>query len=167
MRKDVYHPYAIWLAENERFVEAQQGSSVKSINIVSGHEQYRFNSNWTWTFIFFFSLLLFYYLAFYEAGETNESYNVLNQLLLNSINENRFNDGAYYSWLLANYFSHLAGHNSVNGDKIDSTLISADDDNDDDESGEDNGDKAERLYKQADIYYAYYPVYKYIVSSFQ
>ena len=99
--------------------------------------------------------------AFYEAGQMEESYKVLNQLLLNSTNENRFNDAAYYSWLLANHFSHMC-----------SVVVSTNKDGDDEDakSGaerEQYREKAERLYVQADIYYAYHPIYKYIVSMSQ
>lgn len=100
------------------------------------------------------SNVLLLYTAFLEAGQRNESYNVLNQLLSNSVNENRFNDAAYYSWLLANYFNQLSADEektvAVNGTEGHKNLRS----------------KADSLYRQADIYYTYYPIFKYIVSIF-
>lgn len=93
------------------------------------------------------------WVAFFEAGQRNESLNVLNQLLLNSINENRFNDASFYSWLLANYFAQLT------------EALPIDAANRMNESGHSGADKAAALYKQSDIYYAYHPIYKYIVST--
>ncbi|XP_039626944.1 intraflagellar transport protein 122 homolog [Polypterus senegalus] len=69
----VYVPYAQWLAENDRFEEAQK--------------------------------------AFHKAGRQNEAVKVLEQLTHNAVVESRFNDAAYYYWMLSMQCLDIAREN--------------------------------------------------------
>lgn len=91
-------------------------------------------------------LSLFYFLfsAFNESGHFDESYRVLDRLLVNSINENRFHDASYYSWLMANYFGQL-------GNSSESLKVT------------DQVEQALTLDQHAKVYYAYHLIYKYVV----
>lgn len=121
MKQEIYFPYAMWLAENDRFAEAQK--------------------------------------AFYESGKYQESKQVLERLLKNSIIENRFNDASYYSWLLANHCNQI--YNDQQNDDEQQN-------NNDNNNSNNNKRKIEmndwqKLHEQAEIYHAYQYIYKYIV----
>ncbi|XP_054168644.1 intraflagellar transport protein 122 homolog [Oppia nitens] len=109
LKQDVYVPYAIWLAENDRFVEAQH--------------------------------------AFHKAGKQTEASHVLQQLMNNAINENRFNDASYYCWILANQYLDLA--NESPNHEMNQFI-----------------DKYYDLSNKADIYYAYHNIYRYVEEPF-
>ncbi|NXA54732.1 IF122 protein, partial [Nothocercus julius] len=72
-KDDVYVPYAQWLAENDRFEEAQK--------------------------------------AFHKAGRQGEAVRVLEQLTHNAVVESRFNDAAYYYWMLSMQCVDIAQEN--------------------------------------------------------
>ncbi|XP_021265146.1 intraflagellar transport protein 122 homolog isoform X2 [Numida meleagris] len=72
-KDEVYVPYAQWLAENDRFEEAQK--------------------------------------AFHKAGRQREAVRVLEQLTHNAVVESRFNDAAYYYWMLSMQCLDIAREN--------------------------------------------------------
>nr|XP_047929508.1 intraflagellar transport protein 122 homolog isoform X7 [Anser cygnoides] len=72
-KDDVYVPYAQWLAENDRFEDAQK--------------------------------------AFHKAGRQSEAVRVLEQLTHNAVVESRFNDAAYYYWMLSMQCLDIAQEN--------------------------------------------------------
>uniref|UniRef100_T1IRE0 Intraflagellar transport protein 122 homolog n=1 Tax=Strigamia maritima TaxID=126957 RepID=T1IRE0_STRMM len=103
-RNDVYLPYALWLAENDRFVDAQQ--------------------------------------AFHKAGRQDEALRVLEQLTLNAVNENRFDDAGYYYWMLARQCLDMA----LGDDKM--------------------LEKFKENYRNADMYHAYHKIQRFIDEPF-
>ncbi|NXX34217.1 IF122 protein, partial [Nicator chloris] len=72
-KDEVYVPYAQWLAESDRFEEAQK--------------------------------------AFHKAGRQREAVRVLEQLTHNAVVERRFNDAAYYYWMLSMQCLDIAQEN--------------------------------------------------------
>lgn len=110
MKEEIYLPYAMWLAEQNRFIEAQK--------------------------------------AFYKSGHLEKSFQVLNRLLSNSIIENRFNDASYYSWLLANHHDQTVLQNILNTGDRSSDLANS-----------------ERLNENAELYFVYQNIFKYIVNE--
>ncbi|XP_065829391.1 intraflagellar transport protein 122 homolog [Oscarella lobularis] len=105
----VYMPYATWLAENDRFDEAQK--------------------------------------AFHRAGRSDEAGKVLEQLLENALNENRFTDASYYYWLLAKQ-------------SLDDTI------SDEKTSEESRIAKFDEYYVKAEMYYMYQAIQKYTDEPF-
>ena len=107
-REQIFVPYAEWLAESDRFVEAQR--------------------------------------AFHKAGRPDKASQVLTQLTLNAVNENRFNDASYYYWILSMQYADLAG-----------------------ESGQDPEHmlaKFHEFQRKASIYYAYHTIQRYTDEPF-
>ncbi|XP_056357716.1 intraflagellar transport protein 122 homolog [Oenanthe melanoleuca] len=74
-KDEVYVPYAQWLAESDRFEEAQK--------------------------------------AFHRAGRQTEAVRVLEQLTHNAVLESRFNDAAYYYWMLSMQCLDIARENEA------------------------------------------------------
>ncbi|XP_064579790.1 intraflagellar transport protein 122 homolog isoform X1 [Zonotrichia leucophrys gambelii] len=72
-KDEVYVPYAQWLAESDRFEEAQK--------------------------------------AFHKAGRQGEAVRVLEQLTHNAVLESRFDDAAYYYWMLSMQCLDIAQEN--------------------------------------------------------
>ncbi|CAL8325259.1 unnamed protein product [Merluccius merluccius] len=104
----VYVPYAQWLAENDRFEEAQK--------------------------------------AFHKAGRQNEAVKVLEQLTHNAVGESRFNDAAYYYWMLSMQCLDIARDNE--------------------EQQVEMLGKFERFQRLAELYHVYHSVQRYTDEPF-
>lgn len=85
------------------------------------------------------------FVAFHKAGKITEALLVLQQLMNNAINENRFNDASYYCWILSMQCLDLA--KDATGDQLNNLLK-----------------RYRDLSQKADIYYAYHNIHRYIVS---
>lgn len=108
--ESVYLPYANWLAENDRFVEAQQ--------------------------------------AFYRAGKVTQAFGVLQQLTKNAINEQRFDDASYYCWILSRQCLDVARNASDDAQRVGYLR------------------KFHDLQQQADTYFAYHRIHKFVEEPF-
>ncbi|RWS21703.1 intraflagellar transport protein 122-like protein, partial [Leptotrombidium deliense] len=86
--------------------------------------------------------------AFHKAGKVNEALRVLLQLTNNAINERRFNDAAYYNWILS--MQCLDQGNEAESEALRQRFIN----------------KFTTLQRKADIYYAYHNIYRYIEEPF-
>ena len=53
--------------------------------------------------------------AFHKAGRPDKASQVLTALTLNAVNENRFDDAAYYYWILSMQFAELAAEPPPSG----------------------------------------------------
>ena len=107
-KEDIYVPYAKFLAESDRFVEAQK--------------------------------------AFHMAGRPDEAFRVLQELTMNAVNENRFDDASYYYWILAMQDLEMAA--------------------DDTAAAEENIAKFHDHHRKASIYYAYHTIQRYTDEPF-
>uniref|UniRef100_A0A914NIG4 Intraflagellar transport protein 122 homolog n=1 Tax=Meloidogyne incognita TaxID=6306 RepID=A0A914NIG4_MELIC len=111
LSNDVYLPYARWLAERDRFDEAQ--------------------------------------IAYNKAGHEKEASLVLEQLTKNAVKENRFKAASFYYRRMAEQLIEKDG--GINGNNI---------------NGHSLLESLENCLNLADIYFAYEPVYKYVVEPF-
>ncbi|XP_028979707.2 intraflagellar transport protein 122 homolog isoform X3 [Esox lucius] len=107
-KDDVYVPYAQWLAENDRFEEAQN--------------------------------------AFHKAGRQTEAVKVLEQLTHNAVVECRFNDAAYYYWMLSMQCLDIARDNQ--------------------EKKEEMLKKFKRFQHLAELYHVYHSIQRYTDEPF-
>ncbi|RXN12603.1 intraflagellar transport protein 122-like [Labeo rohita] len=109
-RDDVYVPYAQWLAEHDRFEEAQK---------VEKHSQFRDDvyvpyAQWLAEHDRFEEAQK----AFHKAGRQAEAVRVLEQLTHNAVVESRFNDASYYYWMLSMQCLDIARDNSEKKDEM-------------------------------------------------
>ena len=86
--------------------------------------------------------------AFYKAGKIKQAFNVLQQLTKNAINEHRFNDASYYSWILSLQYLDLC-QNQTDEQMKRSYLKRFND-----------------LQQQADIYFVYQKIHRFIEQPF-
>ncbi|XP_028334450.1 intraflagellar transport protein 122 homolog isoform X6 [Physeter macrocephalus] len=112
-KDDIYVPYAQWLAENDRFEEAQKASRFHfSVGTVatSGHisgwlpveaAQLRGPVEGQHILHCFSISRAPSCRTFRKAGRQGEAVRVLEQLTHNAVVESRFNDAAYYYWMLS------------------------------------------------------------------
>jgi intraflagellar transport protein 122 len=95
-----YYGYAQWLAENDRFEEAEEGASSGFCLLSS------INKADLPIFVLF--------KAFKKAGFQKEAIKVLEQLTVNAVNEERFDDAGYYYLLLSTeYLQIMAGNRTI------------------------------------------------------
>nr|CAD2191098.1 unnamed protein product [Meloidogyne enterolobii] len=111
LSNDVYLPYARWLAERDRFDEAQ--------------------------------------IAYNKAGHEKEASLVLEQLTKNAVKENRFKAASFYYRRMAEQLIEKDG--GINGNNFNGYSLL---------------ESLENCLNLADIYFAYEPVYKYVVEPF-
>ncbi|KAL3116899.1 hypothetical protein niasHT_001628 [Heterodera trifolii] len=108
---DVYLPYARWLAERDRFDEAQ--------------------------------------IAYNKAGHQQEAAKVLEQLTENAVKENRFKAASFYYRRRAEQMLEAIKNGNIDG----ATTVKS-------------SEFAQQWHCLADIYFAYEPVFKYVMEPF-
>ena len=86
LKDDVFVPYANWLAENDRFDEAQEGK--RSLPWVARQRLSQSPANWPKALAEFF-FCLYDFLAFHKAGRRDQAVKVLEQLCHNAVVEHR------------------------------------------------------------------------------
>ncbi|XP_057296410.1 intraflagellar transport protein 122 homolog [Hydractinia symbiolongicarpus] len=113
LKDEVYVPYANWLAENDRFDEAQA--------------------------------------AFHNAGRRTDAVKVLEQLTLNAVVENRFNDAGYYFWRLSMQCLDIAGQKQSGELKdLEDNIL----------------EKFYEFQRKASIYYVYHTIQRFMEEPF-
>jgi intraflagellar transport protein 122 len=102
-------------------------------------------------------------LAFNDAGFKKEAIRVLEELTLNAVIENRFNDAGYYYWLLSNEYLQIAGgiiifilikHNSKFYFKTEEKEVL---------SQSKMIERFEQFQRLSEIYYAYHNIHRFVV----
>ena len=100
--------------------------------------------------------------AFHKAGKPQEAFKVLEQLTMNAVNENRFDDAGYYYWMLSMQCLDLAAEDESTDDETEALIK--------DEDLEDKNkalmDKFKDYQKRASMYYVYHTIQRYMVKSY-
>ncbi|XP_037078773.1 LOW QUALITY PROTEIN: intraflagellar transport protein 122 homolog [Pollicipes pollicipes] len=107
-RQIIYVPYANWLAEHDKFLEAQK--------------------------------------AFHKAGRLDLAFLILDQLTVNAVEESRFDDAAFYHWVLSLQCLEVAKEDAAQKDAMIKLFY--------------------EHQRKANIYYAYHTIHRYIEEPF-
>ena len=117
--EDVYLPYARFLAENDRFEEAQKGKAcVFTVAPLNTKQISEFCKTLD-------SILQFRNSAFHMAGHDAEALWVLEQLSDNAVKERRFQDAGYYNWLLSMQYLNEGFSDPQNQEKYEEKALKA------------------------------------------
>ena len=100
--------------------------------------------------------------AFHAAGMTREALDVLQTLTANAINENRFSDAGYYTWVLSHQCLDLLAEEKKKIQRL--TDLTEQQEEISRKKQQHFLDKYQKLQSVADIYFAYERIYKFIVS---
>ncbi|XP_066967390.1 intraflagellar transport protein 122 homolog isoform X2 [Macrobrachium rosenbergii] len=84
--------------------------------------------------------------AFHKAGKPEEAFRVLEQLTLNAVNENRFDDAGYYFWMLSMQCLDIASEDEEEHDAM--------------------MEKFRDYQKKASMYYVYHTIQRYMDEPF-
>ncbi|XP_045581276.1 intraflagellar transport protein 122 homolog [Procambarus clarkii] len=84
--------------------------------------------------------------AFHKAGRPEEAFRVLEQLTMNAVNENRFDDAGYYFWMLSMQCLDIAAEEEEEYDAM--------------------MNKFKDYQKKASMYYAYHTIQRYMDEPF-
>ena len=125
-RQIVYVPYATYLAEQDKFLEAQK--------------------------------------AFHKAGKPEDAFKVLEQLTMNAVNENRFDDAGYYYWMLSMQCLDLAAEEKSSND--DEQEIPTNNQQPTESKKQAMMAKFKDYQKRASMYYVYHTIQRYMDEPF-